>query len=149
MTDVVASLNQQLDDEIQARRRRKIRHMIGVVIVGSVLWLLLFGCGASARQRAVRDAFTGVNVARSAFVDWDANHQNVIIDSCVADGNEEAECQRRLDAYRTSRAPVVEAFTLAYRAIAAAAIDTNTPMPTVLGIVADLAQAIAHLKGAL
>lgn len=110
---------------------------------------LLACCGASARERAIRDSFTGVNVARSAFIDWDSRHQNIIIDSCVADGNEEAECQRRLDAYRAARATVVEAFTFAYRALAAAALDSHTPLPTVLLVVGDLGKAIAALKGSL
>ena len=125
----------------------------GVMILALAL---VASCGASARQKAIRDTFVGVNVARASFVAWDANHQNVIIDSCVSDGNEEAECQRRLTVYRADRGAVVEAFTLAYRALAAASLDSHTPLPVVLGVVADLGAEIAaggemiadHLKGA-
>jgi len=86
--------------------------------------LLLAACGASAREKALHTALVGLDAARSGFVAWDAQHQDAIVEAYRAKPYEEG--RGALLAYRGRRDLVVQAFVVAYSAVAVAALD-NTP----------------------
>lgn len=75
------------------------------------------GCGASQRETTIRAALITADVARDGFVSYDAAKQSAIVNAATSldDG------RAKLAAYRDARAKVADAFTTAYRAIAAAA----------------------------
>jgi len=86
----------------------------------ALLLALAVGCGGSFSEKASKSvsvALTTTNAARNTFVAWDESHQQQI----VAEADTEAEARERLAAYRAEREVVLEAFTAAYSAIAAAA----------------------------
>lgn len=86
----------------------------------ALLLAVTVSCGGSFAEKAsdsVSVALTTTNAARNTFVAWDESHQQQI----VADADTEAEARERLAAYRAEREVVLEAFTAAYSAIAAAA----------------------------
>lgn len=78
---------------------------------------LLVACGG--RQAAVARTVRGLDAARAAFVAWDGRHQLELVAAATSPDDGRA----RLTAYRARRAPVVDAFALAYRAAALAALD--------------------------
>ncbi len=98
---------------------------------------LLASCGASARQRHLRTALLAVDAASAGFVSWDADQQDLIVNQLADDY---ADGERRLAEYRSRRAPVVDAFAIAYRMLAIAAVDTSAPLP--VGVLTDLAAVI-------
>lgn len=91
-----------------------------------VVICLLFAaaCGPNAKQKALSYTVTGLNAARDGFVIWDANHQQKIVDDATSLG----EGQAALTAYRAKREAVLQAFTVAYSALAVAALDPSAAM---------------------
>ena len=109
------------------------------------LILLVFtqgGCGASARDKALSSTLVAVNSARDSFTTWDLAHQ----DEILAGSTSMEDSGKKLDVYRAARKVVEHAFEVAYRALALAAIDEKTPLPTAVGAAAALATAIAGIK---
>lgn len=106
----------------------------GVLILALAL---VAACGASARQKSLRGSFVAVEAAAAGFVDWDAEHQDLIVNQLADDY---ADGERRLAAYRARRAPVVDAFAIAYRILAAAALDQDQPLP--VGVLTNLSEVI-------
>jgi len=93
------------------------------------LWLCLaliapltaYGCGQ--RQKALRATLVGLNAARDGFATWDMGHQKTIVEQATT--REEAEL--KLATYRGERTAVVDVLELAYRALAAAATQSDEP----------------------
>lgn len=85
--------------------------------------LLIVGC-EGARQKTLRVSLTSLNAAREGFIAWDLRKQGNIVEAATSleDG------QTKLDEYRKRRERVVEAFTIAYSALAAAALDPSANM---------------------
>lgn len=79
------------------------------------------GCGANARQQALRTALTGLNAARDGFVVWDDIHQQSIVDKATSleDG------QAKLRDYRAGREKIVLGFEAAYKLLAIAALEPD------------------------
>ncbi len=79
------------------------------------------GCAASQRRDNLHAQLVSVNVARDGFVEWDALHQLEIVSGAttLADG------QARLVTYRGARVQITNAFELAYRALAVAALNSD------------------------
>lgn len=119
---------------IRARRR----HFALVAL------LALAACGPTGRQKTLSAALVTVNVTADAFDAWNTAHMAAINDAHPY--REDAEAA--LAAYRVKREPVRAAFAVAYQAIAAAALDTSTPLPTVIAVLHELTVSIATLKGA-
>lgn len=86
-----------------------------------LLMLLFVACGAQSREKTLKTTFVGVNAAREGFLVWDRAQQTKIVDEATTfeDG------RRDLLIYAERRAPVVEAFNVAYQAIALAALDPD------------------------
>lgn len=120
--------------------RHHHRHPSPLVRVATVFVVLLLACGG--RQATVRHAFDGVEVARAGFVTWDAQHQ---LDLVAAAPTREAGADA-LARYREDRAAAERAFAVAYRLVAAAALDTSTPITQVLAAVEALATSIMKLR---
>lgn len=87
--------------------------------LGALVILLAACCGPTAKQRALNTALAGMNAAMDGFLAWDEAHQQAIVDG---QGDPEEKEQRIAD-YRAKREKVVQAFVLAYSALAAAAAD--------------------------
>jgi len=83
--------------------------------------VLIAGCGASARERAIHTALVSLDAARDGFVVWDKHHQ----DDIVAKATSLEAGTAALAAYRADRDTIVQAFVVAYSALAAAALDST------------------------
>lgn len=110
----------------------------------ALIALLSFGCGPSARDKALQASLISVNAARDGFLTWDDLHQKEIVKEAgtVADG------EATLASYRQKRSLIVASFEVAYRALATAAItpsDANWAL--YLTQAAALYQAIKTLTG--
>jgi len=102
------------------------------------------GCGSGQRQRTLRATLVGTNAARDGFVSWDADHQKAIVDRAAS--REDGE--RELAAYRAARDPIVSTFELVYRAIAAAATQSDDPsLRAALDASSSLLDSIKKLTG--
>jgi hypothetical protein len=98
--------------------------MLIVVAFSTVLTqLALSGCGASARERAIKTAFLATNAARDGFVMFDAQHQLEIVDKAQT----KEEGAAALATWRSQRDSVVSLFVVTYYAISAAATFTDDP----------------------
>ena len=109
---------------------------------GLAIYAQTLGCGASARETALRSSFIGVNAAREGFVTWDEQHQGQI----VAGATSYVDGQTQLAEYRTAREQIVSAFVVAYRAVALAATTEDAPLKDMLAAVKALREAIASLQ---
>lgn len=112
---------------------------IGLLLL--VAWCLC--CGPGARDKALRGSLLATDAAAAAFVSYNRDHQARIVDEAANydDG------LSRLNAWHQERAPLVDAIRLAYRLIATAAIDTDTPLTEVLATVDRLVAAVETLTG--
>src|SRR3990167_6811193 len=117
----------------------------GALLITAALALmaLQLGCGASARQTALKGAYTTVAAAQAGFVAWDDLHQQGIVESATSleDGTE------KLKRYRASREPVLHALIAAYALLGAASMDTGVSLPAVLQAVDAVQKAIARVRG--
>ncbi len=100
----------------------------------------LMACGS--RQHLLSSTFAGVKAADDAFATWDRSHQDGIVShaTTLADG------EAQLAAYRADRARVEAAFVVAYKALAAALLDSDSSTTAVLAAAADLYRAIEALR---
>ncbi len=95
------------------------RAVVGVVFLTAAVSAT--ACGPNARQTALKTSLTALNAARDGFVQWDKQKQTKI----VADAKTLEDGKKALADYRSKRAPVIEGFTVAYSALALAALDDN------------------------
>lgn len=101
-------------------------------------------CGPSARQTALQTSLTALNAARDGFVQWDKQKQTKI----VADAKTLDDGKAALKTYRAKRGPIVEGFTVAYSALALAALDDNMArLAEAANTAAALYKLIKDLKG--
>jgi hypothetical protein len=77
--------------------------------------ILCSGCP----NKSLQVGLASLNAARDGFVAYDAKHQSDIVDA--AKSLEEGKAS--LAEYRTKREPLIQAFAVAYSALAAAALD--------------------------
>ncbi len=102
----------------------------------------LLGCGTT-RQDTLGRALAATNAAAEGFATWDEHAQAGIVDAATSRQDGEAQ----LAAHRARRDRVFAAFAVAYKAIAAAALDGDAPLATVLVAATDLYAAIAEVAG--
>ena len=101
--------------------------------------ILFAACGASARDKAIATTFATVNAAGSGFVAFDAKHQQDI----VAGATSMAAGAASLAEWRRTQLVVQSAFTIAYRAIAAAsAANDDASLAAMAAAALQLAEAI-------
>ena len=99
---------------MSSRMRRSVLFVIVLLAVAA-------GCGPNARQKALKTSVTALNAARDGFVQWDKHKQAQIVE----DATSLDEGKAALKTYRDKRGPVLEGFTVAYAALALAALDDN------------------------
>ena len=104
------------------------------------------GCGPSAREKTLSTTLLGVNGARDGFLAWEDKHENAIIDACNLPTCTLEQGEAKLAAYRAKAVVVVEAFEVAYRAIALAALDKNASLPEVINAAVKLYAAVEALQ---
>lgn len=80
--------------------------------------LALLACGASQRQDTIKAALVTTDASQAAYLAYDANRQAEI----VAAATSLEQGRAALSKYRGDRSKVDAAFTVAYRAIAMAAM---------------------------
>ncbi len=115
-----------------------------------VFALCLGGAGISAcanqRTSTIHSSLVAVNVARDGFVAWDRQHQHEIVKAATT----RDEVQRNIADYIVKRAPVVEGFEAAYRALAIAATQSDdTSLAAALRAGAELFEQVKKLRGSM
>lgn len=115
---------------------------------------VLSGCGGSITEQArdtLATALTATDAARDGFIEWDAAHQQGLVERATS--REDAEAKLRN--YRRSRERVLKAFTVSYAAIAAAAamlplVQRGEKRETdLVGLVVDAVEAATEVKAAI
>jgi len=85
------------------------------------LILFMVACGATAAQRAMNVTLAGLNTARDGFHKYDEDTQEQII---VQHAGHKDEARSAIATYRSEvKVPVLQAFVVAYSALAVAASD--------------------------
>jgi hypothetical protein len=82
---------------------------------------LVAACGPSARESTIKTTLTGVNVARAAFIAWDDEMQDRIVEQATS----LEEGKAKLELHRKKRAELLGAFEASYYAMALAATNPN------------------------
>ncbi len=127
-----------------------LRRISSGTIIAAIA-LALFGislqsaCTHSARTDTIATTVGVVDTARKGFTAWDLDHQREIKNHATT--REEAE--RDLATYRaTTQHTILEAFTVAFQALAVAATQTdNISLTAALGAAKDLEDTIRSLLG--
>lgn len=107
-----------------------------------ILIFALVACGASQRQKTIATTLHAVDVAETAFLAFDKQHQLDLVGHAA----NRDDGERKLTEWRAERESINKGFVGAYRAIAAAA--TLDDDPSVAGMVqaaAIVAQELAAL----
>jgi hypothetical protein len=120
----------------------------------AIFMIIMAACGGSVTQRtsqALGTALGATNAARDQFSAWDKQHQLDIVDRATTREQAEAE----LAAYRAKRQKIVQAFTVAYGAIASAAatvplVEAGVKKETdLLGLLTDAVGAVQTVMGSV
>lgn len=83
-----------------------------------ILWTACGGSVADRTNKALGTAIVATNAARDQFTEWDKQHQLDIVDRATT----REQATGGLKAYRQKRQKVIQAFTVAYTAMASAAV---------------------------
>jgi hypothetical protein len=131
----------------RTKQRYEFLLLMAVGILGCILIsIAASGCSGSAKMRTLRTTLVAVDAARVGVETYDRAHQVALIDE--AKSREEALA--KIQAYRERRTVVVEAFTVVYKAIAAAALDpTDVNYLEAIKQANDLYQSIKAFKEAV
>lgn len=97
--------------------RKGLRTAVACVAAGVVLAWLVAGCGASQRERTIRDTFAATDAAAAGFVAFDGRHQHDL----VVAAKSEPEGKAALEMWRVNQLRAEMAIAAVYRAIAVAA----------------------------
>jgi hypothetical protein len=97
----------------------------GLALVCGLLFLctMMGACNRSQRTDTLRASIVSVNAARDGFLQWDRAHQASIVGAATS--RETGE--QALASYRHEREPIVNGFSVAYRALALAATQSDDP----------------------
>jgi hypothetical protein len=109
--------------------------------------VLISACGASQREVAIRTTYTAIVATDAGFRAWDAEHVKAIAHDPKSTTADEAIAA--LQAYQGERKKILDAFDVAYRLLAAAAIVEDDPKSLASALKAwdDLAAAIHTATG--
>ena len=127
--------------------RHNVRHHFVATLLTFAVGLMLLqlvACGASQRQTALKTAIVGVDAAAAAFITWDEQYQDKIVDEATDKQTGAAQ----LALYRANRERVYAAFVVAYRAIATASTDDKVSLASAVANVQALYDAIIALRAA-
>lgn len=105
------------------RSRRSDNFLIVLLLLASACTLLaaLSGCGANAKQKALRGAMLTLDVAKKGLDAYSLEYQTKI----VSDAKTKEEARQKLDAFRARRAGLYELLITCYKAIGTAALDPS------------------------
>jgi hypothetical protein len=92
---------------------------ISLLFLAFSFGFVLAGCGSSAKMKVLRTTLVTVDAAREGMETFDRAYQVKTIDE--AKSREDALA--KIQDYRAKRAVIIEAFTIAYKTLAAAAMD--------------------------
>lgn len=114
-----------------------------------------YGCGASARQSAIKAAYVATNSARDGFLAANHEHEASLTAHCDPAKETREQCESKvaasnavLAAYQVKRAKVEPLFTVAYKTMAAAQIlDDDPSIAGMQAAVAQLFSALGTLMG--
>lgn len=116
---------------------------LAMALILGIAVLFGSGCGAGARNTAIKAALTSTDVARDGFIAYDGKHQTDIVNNAKTLD----EGKRDLEAYRARRAKIVDGFTLVYHAIAsAAAVDNKPSLATMQAAVVQLIEDLKEFE---
>lgn len=101
------------------------------------------GCAPSARQVAIRDGLIATDTAAHSFAVFDAYKQQSIVDG--AKTREDGE--QSLSAWRVKQTIVSYTVQAAYRTLALAATDNQTPIEAVSAAVKLVVDTVTQIKG--
>lgn len=126
--------------------RGMVKSAAAKAIVGLALVSLVAapGCGASQRESTIRAALITADTARDGFLAYDSAEQRAIVGAAKSldDG------RAKLAEYRDARTQVADAFTITYRAIAAAAaLNDERSLASIKVAIDQLLAVIASVKG--
>lgn len=100
----------------------------------------LNACSKSVRTDTIHANIIAVDAARTGFAAWDRDHQHQLVETAAS---RDAGIMA-LASYRDKRATVVDAFVVAYQALATAA--TVSDDPSLIGALAAASRVIATVK---
>lgn len=124
--------------------RRFVPSLAAVVAVFLCLLVVNAACSGSQRTKALRTTVIALNTARDGMLAFDQQHQLDLVNGATSREDGEA----KLAAYRTKRIVVVNAFEVAYRAVAVAATASDNPSyETALQVAQVAIQAYHDLTG--
>ena len=89
----------------------------------AIALVVLFGlaCSGNQKLKVLRTAFVSVDAAKAGLEPLDRAYQVSLIDKAKT----REEALARVQQYRDQRAPLIEAFVVAYRVLGVAALDPN------------------------
>lgn len=113
--------------------------------VSLVLLIVLMACGPSARQQTLRTMYTGATTAQAGFVAWDKEKML----SLSREATTLEDLQVKIAKYKEARSPVVDAFEVVYRGLAAAALldEDQASLVSAVGAFEQLRLALRTLTG--
>jgi len=117
----------------------------GALLITAALALMALqfgGCGASARQTALKGAYATTSAAHAEFDAWDLAHRQAIRERATSLD----EGLRELRTYYDRRRAVDESLIAAYSLIGAA-MDGDVDLPAVMAAVAAVERAVRSLRG--
>lgn len=114
---------------------------LGIILLVAAIGLA--ACGASAREKTIHATYAGVVAAQAGFEAYNSARQAEIVSSAASEEDGIAQ----LDKYSKAREPVLKAFEVAYRALAAAAIESSEPVSGALKAAEQLHAALSTLTG--
>jgi hypothetical protein len=116
-----------------------------MTMLAMVIVLVQAGCGGpSKRARTLQTVLVSVNAARDGFDEYDRQQQQHVLEASPTREEYAAE----IEAYKKARAPVLQAFEVAYRALAIAALQRDeVSLKQALDQVSDLLGAVNKLTG--
>jgi hypothetical protein len=126
-------------------RRNKQSHSLGFLL--AFLWLTsLSSCAENTKLKVIRTSLISVDAARVGMETFDRAYQLSLIDKAKT----RDEALAAIQAYRDKRAVLIEAFTLTYKALAAAALDpTDLNYLDALRQANEIIEAVKRFKAAL
>jgi hypothetical protein len=87
----------------------------------AVLLVLLVACGAGARTKTLQATLIAANVARDTFREIGRTREDQIIEACTVPPEcTKEQAHAKVDAFRLSVAPIVDAISTAYQMIGTA-----------------------------
>ncbi len=124
--------------------RNLARPVVTLYIAVFLGWLTMAGCGAAQRTKTIQTSILTVNAARDGWFAWDRAHEHQIVEHAAT----REDVERDLADYRAKSNPIYATFEVAYKGLAVAATQTDSPsLSAALVTVLQLVESIKKLTG--